>query len=144
MHSHVGLIIMLNKQIEEFFKSSEFAVVGASTDRIKYGNKVLRCYMQHRMTVYPVHPHEQLLEDLPAFSSVMELPSEVKSISVITPPQVTEKIVADAVKRGIKNIWMQPGAESDKAIRDCIEHHINIIANGPCILMTLGYHEDIA
>jgi predicted CoA-binding protein len=131
-------------QIEEFFKSPEFAVIGASNDRIKYGNKVLRCYMQHNMTVYPVHPYEQLIEDVPVFSSIMELPDEVKSISIITPPPITEKIVSQAIDKGIKNIWMQPGAESEKAIKECIEHQINVIARGPCILVLLGYHEDVS
>jgi predicted CoA-binding protein len=130
------------KQMEEFFKSPEFAVVGASNNRNKYGNKVLRCYMQHNMSVYPVHPQEQLIEELPVFSSVMELPSEVKSVSIITPPSVTEEAVSQAIKRGIKNIWLQPGAESEKAINDCIAHHINVIARGPCILVILGYQEE--
>lgn len=136
----LGLNIMSN-QIEEFFKSPEFAVLGASNNRLKYGNKVLRCYMQHNMTVYPVHPTEQLIEDFPVFSSIMELPTEVHSISIITPPHITEELVAQAIKKGIKNIWMQPGAESEKAINECIQHHINVIARGPCILVVLGYHE---
>lgn len=142
MHDTYWTYTMLNEQIAEFFESPEFAVVGASTDRMKYGNKVLRCYMQHYMTVHPVHPHEQLIEDLPVFSSIKELPNEVHSISIITPPPITEKLVAEAIKKGIKNIWMQPGAESEKAINECIKHHINVIAGGPCILVKLGYHED--
>lgn len=131
---------MTNK-IEAFLQSPEFAVIGASSNRNKYGNKVLRCYKQHHMTVYPVHPSEQEIEGLVVFSSVMELPTEVKSISIITPPPITEEVVEDAIKRGIKNIWMQPGAESEQAIQNCIDHQINVIAQGPCILVVLGFHE---
>jgi len=91
--------------------------------------------------VYPVNPKEKLIEGLSVIASVSDLPSEVDSISIITPPAVTEKIVEEAIQKGIKNIWMQPGAESDKAIQNCKQHKINIIAGGPCILVILGYKE---
>ena len=129
--------------IEQFLQSPEFAVIGASSNRNKYGNKVLRCYMQHNMTVYPVHPIEQLVEDLPVFSSVSELPNEVNSISIITPPRVTEEVVKQAISKGIKNIWMQPGAESERAIQTCLDHKVNVIAKGPCILVLLGFNNHV-
>jgi len=132
----------MTNNIEKFLQSPEFAVIGASSNRNKYGNKVLRCYMQHQMKVYPVHPSEEEVEGLTVFSSVMELPSDVKSISIITPPQITEEVVNEAIKRGIKNIWMQPGAESQQAIQNCLNHQINVIAKGPCILVVLGFHEE--
>lgn len=50
-------------------------------------------------------------------------------------------MVKAAITKGIENIWMQPGAESDAAIKDCKEHHINIIADGTCILEELNFHE---
>lgn len=132
----------MTNNIEEFLQSPEFAVIGASSNRNKYGNKVLRCYIQHQMKVYPVHPSEDEVEGLTVFSSVMELPNEVKSISIITPPQITEEVVNEAIKRGIQNIWMQPGAESQQAIQNCLDHQINVIAKGPCILVVLGFHEE--
>ena len=50
----------MQASIEKFFKSSAYAVVGASTNRDKFGNKVLRCYQQNNKTVYPVHPLEKV------------------------------------------------------------------------------------
>jgi predicted CoA-binding protein len=132
---------MIQNQIEQFFQSEAFAVVGASTNRDKYGNKVLRCYLQNHKTVYPVNARETQIENLEVVPSVSLLPNTVKSISIITPPLVTEKIVAEAIQKGIKNIWMQPGAESKKAIDECLSHGINLIAEGPCILVFLKYHE---
>jgi predicted CoA-binding protein len=132
---------MINNQIEQFLQSSAFAVVGASSNRAKYGNKVLRCYLQHGKTVYPVNPQDELIEGLPVQHSISDLPDEVDSISIITPPEVTEKIVAAAIQKGIKNIWMQPGAESDAAIQNGKVHGLNIIARGPCILVYMGFHE---
>jgi predicted CoA-binding protein len=126
---------MINEQIETFLQSKAFAVLGATSNREKYGNKVLRCYQQHNKKVYPVNPRAEVIEGLNAVPTINELPDEVQSISIITPPSITEKIVDEAIKKGIKNIWMQPGAESELAIQNCIQHHINIIAGGPCILM---------
>ena len=127
------------EQIDVFFQSEAFGVVGASTDRHKYGNKVLRVYQQKGLRAIPVNPKEQEIEGEACVSSVTELPDEVKSISVITPPQVTEQVVELAAIKGIRNIWMQPGAESDAAVEACRRHGINVIADGTCILVVLGY-----
>ena len=132
---------MMTKPIELFLDSKSFAVIGASSNRSKYGNKILRCYLQNHKTVYPVNPNEQMIEHLQVIHSIADLPDEVKSISIITPPSITERIVTEAIEKGIQNIWMQPGAESDNAIKNCLDHHINLIATGPCILVVLGYKE---
>ena len=127
--------------MEAFFSSPAFGVVGASKHKSKYGNKVLRSYMKNDHVVYPVNPKEDVIEGLNCYESVSELPKEVKSISIITPPKVTEQVVKEAINKGIKNIWMQPGAESKEAIDTCLAHHINVIAGGPCILVVAGFKE---
>jgi predicted CoA-binding protein len=131
----------MDDRIERFMSSPAFGVVGASPNREKYGNKVLRCYLQKGKRAIPVNPREKQVEGIPAVPSVTELPDDVKSISVITPPVVTEKVVEAAASRGIQNIWMQPGAESPKAVEACRRHGINVIADGTCLLVVLGYHE---
>lgn len=130
-----------NIQLDHFFSSNAFGVVGASTNREKYGNKVLRCYMQHGKTVYPINPRADKIEGLACVASLNDLPDTVKSISVITPPKITEQVVVDAARLGIENIWMQPGAESRRAIELANEHNINVLASGICILVVLGYRD---
>ncbi len=125
--------------IKDFFASPAFAVVGASSRREKFGNKVLRCYIQNNLIVTPVNPVEKIIEGLACVSDVILLPENVKSISIITNPNVTTKVVANAINHGIKNIWMQPGAASEDAVQMCIANGINVIANGPCILVELGF-----
>lgn len=127
--------------IQQFFSSSAFAVLGASTNREKYGNKVLRCYLQHQLNVYPVNPRADVIEGVTCYEDINSLPLDVKSISVITPPAITEQIVKDAIDKGILHIWMQPGAESVVAIKTCQDAKINVIADGSCILVALGYKE---
>ncbi|WP_243370113.1 CoA-binding protein [Geotalea sp. SG265] len=131
----------MRKEMEEFFKAEAFGVVGASSDRGKYGNRVLRCYREHRLRAIPVNPREKEIEGEACVASVAELPPEVTSISVITPPAVTEKVVEEAAGKGIRNIWMQPGAESQAAIELCRKRGINVIGDGSCILITLGFSE---
>jgi len=128
-------------QIDTFLASKAFGVAGASRDREKYGNKVLRVYQQNKLTVIPVNPKEIEIEGLSCVASVSDLPLDVASLSVITPPPVTEKIVEAAAKKGIKNIWMQPGAESPASIAAAVGYGMNVIADGTCILVVLKYHE---
>jgi predicted CoA-binding protein len=127
--------------IERFLTSPAYGVVGASPRRHKYGNKVLRCYQQNGRRAIPVNPREPVIEGAACVASVLDLPDEVKSISVITPPAVTERIVQDAIRKGIEHIWMQPGAESDQAVAAGKAAGINVIADGSCVLVVLGYRE---
>jgi predicted CoA-binding protein len=131
----------IDQQIATFLESPAFGVVGASPKRDKYGNKVLRCYRMNGRKAVPVHPAQKEIEGLPCVASVTELPDEVRSISVITPPSVTEKVVAAAIAKGIENIWMQPGAESPAAVEACRQAGVNVIADGSCLLVVLGYRE---
>jgi len=130
------------ERIDMFLDSEVYGVVGASANRDKYGNKVLRCYLQNGYRAIPVNPREKEIEGIPCVATVMGLPDEVKSISLITPPHVTEQVVEAAVKKGIGHVWMQPGAESPAAVETCLRNNINVIADGSCILVVLGYHEE--
>jgi predicted CoA-binding protein len=129
------------EQIKQFFTSSMFGVVGASTQQHKFGNKVFRCYQLNNLQAVPVHPVEKLIEGVDCVASVAELPDEVKSLSIITPPQITEQVVELALEKGIENIWMQPGAESPAAVAICQARKINLIYGGTCILVALGFHD---
>ena len=130
-----------DEQIQAFLAAPSFAVVGASTDRSKYGNKVLRCYQQHGLKVHPVNPKAPEVEGLRAYPSLSALPEPVSAISVITPPVATEQVVREAHAAGVKHVWMQPGAESEVAIRTAEDLGMNVIAGGPCLLVVMGYRE---
>lgn len=129
------------ERIQAFLGSGPFAVVGASADRAKYGNKVLRCYQQHRKEVYPVNPRAAEVEGLRAYPSLAALPRPVQAISVITPPAVTEQVVREAHAAGVRHVWMQPGAESLEAVRTAEGLGLSVIAGGPCLLVVMGYSE---
>ena len=131
----------ITQRIETFLDADSFGVVGASRNPDKYGNKVLRCYLQNRYEVIPVNPLAKKIEGLACVASVGDLPERVSSISLITPPQVTEDIVEQAIASGVKNLWMQPGAESKAAVAAAQAAGLNVIADGSCLLVVLGYRE---
>lgn len=128
-------------RIQDFLAGQVYAVVGASQDRSKYGNKVLRCYQQHGRRVFAVNPRDTEVEGAPCVRDLASLPERVHGISIITPPPVTERIVEDAHAAGITRLWMQPGADSQRAILRCRELGLELIAGGPCLLVVLGFRD---
>jgi predicted CoA-binding protein len=127
--------------IETFLAGNSFAVVGASADRAKYGNKVLRSYIQAGRRVYPVNPKAGMVEGLRAYPDLASLPERVHGVSIITPPEVTIGIVEQAARAGIRHLWMQPGAESEAAIARAGELGLNLIHSGPCVLVMQGFKD---
>jgi len=130
----------VDEKVAQFLQSEVFAVAGASSKPEKFGNKILKCYQQKGYRVIPIHPQEKEIEGVACVANVTDLPAEVVSISVVTPPAVTEKLVVRAAEKGIKNIWMQPGAESPAAVAFCRQQGINVIADGTCVLIRFGCH----
>lgn len=131
----------LEQKIDTFLSAPAFAVVGASDRPHKYGHRCYVCYLQNGRKAYPVNPRLQTILGNPVYADLHSLPEKVQSISVITPPAVTETLVDEAIAAGVKNIWMQPGAESDAAVQKAEAAGLNVIYGGPCLLVTLGYRE---
>ncbi len=127
--------------IHEFLAQHRFAVVGASTDRTKYGNKVLRCYQQHGKDATPVNPTDPIVEGRRAYATLSAIPKRPDAVSIITPPKVTEAVVEEMGRLGIHHVWMQPGAESAEAVAKAKALGMNVIAGGPCLLVVLGYRD---
>lgn len=130
------------ERIEAFLAAGPFAVVGASTNREKYGNKVLRAYGQAGREAFAVNPRADEIEGRPCYPDLGAVPDEVGAASIITPPAITEGVVAEAIERGMGHLWMQPGAESAEAVERAEAAGINVIHGGPCLLVVLGFREE--
>ncbi|MEC9466404.1 MAG: CoA-binding protein [Myxococcota bacterium] len=130
-------------QIEAFLAGAPFAVVGASTHRAKYGNKILRCYQQNERRAIPINPRVTQIEGAEVYSSLSLVPEPIHGVSIITPPQVTETVMDEVIELGIRHVWMQPGAESARALEKAREAGVNCIAGGACLLVVLGYRERV-
>ncbi|MEM1452880.1 MAG: CoA-binding protein [Planctomycetota bacterium] len=128
----------MSELIDRFLAEGPYAVVGASSDRMKFGNRVLRSYMEHDLPAFPVNPTQSQIEGLDAYASLADLPEPVRHVSIITPPAVTESVVEEAAEMGAEVLWMQPGAESPNAIRRARQLGMEVIAGGPCVLVELA------
>lgn len=95
--------------------------------------------LQQHKQVVAIHPAAVDVEGTPTFKSLADVDHPIESLSIITPPEVTERIVTQAIEVGVKSIWMQPGAESDAAIEMAESHGIEVIAGGPCLLVAVGF-----
>ncbi len=89
------------------------AIIGASSDRAKYGNRAVRAYVRQGWTVYPVNPNEKKIEGLPAFASIGDIPGAVDRVSLYVPPEVGETLLTAIKRKGVTELFVNPGAESD-------------------------------
>ncbi|KAF9926382.1 hypothetical protein FBU30_004014 [Linnemannia zychae] len=125
--------------IQEFFASpsQKFAVVGASSNRAKFGNKVLRWYVDNGYTAVPVNPRESSIESLECVKDLSALPGQPSeyNVSIITPPSVTKSVLEAAHKSGIERVWLQPDVDSPEALAYAKEVGLSVISGGPCVLV---------
>ncbi len=112
------------------------AIVGASNDRAKFGNKAVRAFVKQGYDVFPVNPKEDTVEGLRAYKSVSEVPLRPKMISVYLPPLVLMKILPDITARGCDELWVNPGTESDEVIAEAERLGLNVIQ--ACSIVGVG------
>lgn len=99
--------------------------------------------LQEGYKVFPVHPDAAEIDGTPCFPSIADLPEPVDGLILCVPPARTEELVRDAVKHGIRNIWMQQGSDSPEAVNVCRDNGINEV-HGECIMMfanPAGFHK---
>ena len=112
------------------------AVIGASNDRRKFGNRALRAYQAQGYTVVPINPHEPQVEGLQAYASVLDVPGPIDMASFYVPPEVGEHVIVEIAQKGIAEVWLNPGAESDALIARAKSLNISpIIA---CSIVAIG------
>jgi len=113
--------------IEEFINQRVWAVVGASKDPDKFGHQILRDLRAAGYTVYGVNPRGGEIEGQTLYPTLSDLPERPTVVDIVVPPAVTEEIVRQCAQLGLKRVWMQPGSESEEAIRSCQEHDIQVV-----------------
>ena len=115
--------------IEKAVNERVWAVVGASNDRQKFGNRIFRDLRAAGYTVYPVNPNEETVEGHTAYASVADLPEKPAVVDVVVPSWVGQKVARETAEAGISYFWLQPGAESDELIENAEALGLNVIHN---------------
>ena len=96
--------------------SKVVAIIGASSDRRKFGNKALRAFQHQGHTVIPVNPNEKEVEGLPAVASVLDIPGQVDMATFYVPPDVGVRVLDDVARKNIPEVWLNPGADTGDVI----------------------------
>jgi uncharacterized protein len=116
--------------------SKVVAVIGASSDRHKFGNKALRAFRAEGYTVVPVNPNEPEVEGLKTYATVMDVPQAIDMATVYVPPDIGITLLADFERKGIPEIWVNPGADSDELLAEAKRRKLNVIA--ACSIVGIG------
>jgi len=111
-----------------------YAVVGASSNEEKYGYKVFKDLLDAGYKVLPIHPSEKEILGEEVYASLSDVKEKIDVVIFVTQPKVTEKVLEEVKILGIKNVWLQPGAQSDAAIQFCKKNHIECIHDA-CIMI---------
>jgi predicted CoA-binding protein len=112
------------------------AIVGASADRNKFGNKAVRAFLRQGYTVFPVNPREEIIEGQTVFKSIRDVPVRPDMISVYLHPEILLGVLSDIAARGCNELWLNPGTESDEVLAECECLGLNVIQ--ACSIVAVG------
>src|SRR2546427_8005020 len=92
------------------------AVIGASSNRQKFGNRAVRAFRRQGYIVVPINPHEREVEGLKAYRSVLDVPGAIDMATMYVPPEIGEQVIDEIAQKQIREVWLNPGSESDALI----------------------------
>ena len=110
------------------------AVVGATDNPMKYGSVIYRDLKRKGYSVFPVNPNRTEVDGDRAYPSLDKLPESPTIVNIVVPPSVTIRVLKKSLELGLKNVWLQPGAESPESLAFLQEHGFNYLANA-CIMI---------
>ena len=117
--------------------NSSVAVIGASADRSKYGNKSVRAHIQQGYDVYPVNPKGGQIEGLTAYESIKDVPVDrLDRISMYVPPAVGLSLLPEIAAKGCEEFWLNPGSDSPELFAEAEKQGLNPIV--ACSIVDLG------
>jgi len=120
--------------INSFLANRRLAVAGVSRDPKKFGFQVFKLLREKGFEVYPVNPATDEIDGVPCFHSAGALPLNVHNLLVLTPKKQTKEVVAEALAKGIDNIWIQQMSDTPEALELARSRPVNLVT-GECILM---------
>ena len=116
------------------------AVIGASADRGKFGNKAVRAFRRQGYQVYPVNPKETQIEGLPAFPGIRDVPVRPTMVSVYLRPAVLLDVLPDIAAKGCDELWLNPGTDSEEVVEAAERLGLNVIC--ACSIVSAGVSPD--
>jgi predicted CoA-binding protein len=124
----------MEQAIQDFINGKRIAVVGVSRSGKKFGNTALIELKGRGYQVYPVHPHAEQIDGERCYPNLRSLQGKVDGVFVCVQPAQTPNVLHEAAQVGIKNVWLQQGAESPEALTLAKELGLNTVSKR-CLLM---------
>ena len=112
------------------------AIIGASSDRSKFGNKAVRAFQQRHFKVFPVNPNESTVEGLPTYPTITDVPERPDMVSVYVRPSVLLGLLPDIAASGCNELWLNPGTESAAVLAEAERLKLKVIA--ACSIVAIG------
>lgn len=112
------------------------AVIGASKDRQKFGNKALRAFEQHGYRVLAINPNEPEVEGHTTYASVLDVPGSIDMATVYVPADAGVRVMEQLAQKGVPEVWLNPGADEDEVVARARELGLNIIR--ACSIIGIG------
>ncbi len=112
------------------------AVVGASADRGKFGNKAVRAFREAGYDVVPINPRVAEVEGLTAYASVLDVPWPIDMVTVYVPPEVGVRLIPDLVRKKVGEVWLNPGADDDAVVDEARRQGLKVIV--ACSIVGIG------
>ena len=116
--------------------SKTVAVIGASNNRSKYGNKALRAFEHQGYRVIPINPHEREVEGHKAYASVLDVPEKIDMATVYVPGEVGVRVIDDLAQLGVAEVWLNPGADDPEVVARARERGVRTIQ--ACSIIAIG------
>jgi len=113
------------------------AVLGASSNRAKYGNKCVRAYRQAGWQVFPVNPNEPEIEGVPASRRLADVPAGLDRISVYLPPPLTLELLLEIAEKGAAEVWFNPGSADARVLEEA--RRLGVAAVPGCSIVDIGF-----
>lgn len=125
-----------NDRIEMMLRQPIWAVVGASDRSDKYGYKIYQFLRQHGYKVYPVNPNLREIAGEKCYPSLSSLPEKPLAVDMVISPRLSAAVLRECEKLDIKNVWFQPGTESDDIIALCQDLNLTVVYNA-CVMVEI-------
>ena len=116
--------------------SRTVAVIGASRNREKFGNKALRAFARQSYRVIPIHPVASEVEGLQAYRSVLDVPGAIDMATVYVPARIGLRVVEELAKKGVGEVWLNPGADEPEVVERARALGLNIVQ--ACSIIGIG------
>lgn len=116
------------------------AIIGASKNPEKFGNKAVKAYKKMGYKVFPVNPREEEIEGFKVYKSILDINENIDKVSIYLPPKLVLDVLEEIAKKGIKEVFLNPGTESEEAFEKAEELGLELVVS--CSILAVGIHPD--